>query len=101
MPCAPARKRVKLHQYPCAVCKQNCANDSVQCGSCKSWAHALCEGITVGELNVLSGNYNFMCRVCIQNNDGEEYNYMNALFRLNEVSDTCIVCSISVLCTCI
>ena len=95
MPSARARKHVKLHQYTCAVCKKNCSNDSVHCDYCKSWVHVLCDGIAVSELNVLSGNYKFMCRVCIKNNDGEEYSYMNALFRLNEVSDNHIVCNIS------
>jgi len=51
----------KAVRWPCGVCGRGVGNNSIQCTSCKKWAHKKCSGINGSIYKVMS----FICRGCV------------------------------------
>ena len=53
-------KLLKHGEYPCAVCLQGVARNSIYCGRCLCWVHKRCSGIE----GVLKPDPNYICPRC-------------------------------------
>jgi len=82
-------RKVSSAKYPCGVCDNECALNTIFCGDCKKWFHRQCEFLTAGEFKLLSSNarVEYACASCRSDFTAHQLNYEKGLRRMASYID--------------
>ena len=49
------KKKKRKCRFPCSVCSKNGKANAIKCNNCDHWSHAVCNGISKSEYEILAG----------------------------------------------
>ena len=49
------KKKKRKCRFPCSVCSKNVKANAIKCNNCDHWSHAVCNGISKSEYEILVG----------------------------------------------
>ena len=49
------KKKKRKCRFPCSVCSKNVKANAIKCNNCHHWSHAVCNGISKSEYEILVG----------------------------------------------